>query len=304
MERILAQNLLVRREDRGRLCRLIILYIIWESHPMKQLTLPPVVIADNEVPVICTIRNELTLLPHFFEHYRRLGAGPFIMIDNGSDDGSLDYLLSQDCHVFYTSSSFREARFGINWVNEAVRRFCLGKWFIFVDCDELFVYPNCEFTSIAQFCFDLSRMHYDTVFAFMLDMYPDIPLSQAKLYGMSSVLKEFCWFDTEYIFRRWPRRFWDRPDNIFSLQVIGGPRCRLLSSLDVQANRGAYFYTLCNQVDRFVYYLPRSGVRVLAKMWPVDIPALNKRPLNFASNPHFTFFDNHGNSNTRYAKSR
>jgi hypothetical protein len=33
MERILAQNLLVRRGDRGRLCRLIILYIIWESHP-------------------------------------------------------------------------------------------------------------------------------------------------------------------------------------------------------------------------------------------------------------------------------
>jgi hypothetical protein len=34
MERILAQNLIVRREDRGRLCRLIILYIIWESHPI------------------------------------------------------------------------------------------------------------------------------------------------------------------------------------------------------------------------------------------------------------------------------
>jgi hypothetical protein len=35
MERILAQNLLVRRENRGRLCRLIILYIIWESHPFE-----------------------------------------------------------------------------------------------------------------------------------------------------------------------------------------------------------------------------------------------------------------------------
>jgi hypothetical protein len=33
MERILAQNLPVWREDRGRLRRLIILYIIWESHP-------------------------------------------------------------------------------------------------------------------------------------------------------------------------------------------------------------------------------------------------------------------------------
>src|SRR5262249_18393431 len=33
MERILAQNLPVRRGDRSRLYRLIILYIIWESHP-------------------------------------------------------------------------------------------------------------------------------------------------------------------------------------------------------------------------------------------------------------------------------
>src|SRR5215475_11160721 len=36
MERILAQNLLVRRGDRGRLYRLIILYIIWESHPHQR----------------------------------------------------------------------------------------------------------------------------------------------------------------------------------------------------------------------------------------------------------------------------
>jgi hypothetical protein len=35
MERILAQNLFVRRKDRGRLCRLIILYIIWESLPVS-----------------------------------------------------------------------------------------------------------------------------------------------------------------------------------------------------------------------------------------------------------------------------
>src|SRR5262249_45302126 len=38
MERILAQNLPVRRGDRSRLYRLIILYIIWESHPSRPST--------------------------------------------------------------------------------------------------------------------------------------------------------------------------------------------------------------------------------------------------------------------------
>jgi hypothetical protein len=37
MERILAQNLLVRRGDRSRLYRLIIPYIIWESHPFRHI---------------------------------------------------------------------------------------------------------------------------------------------------------------------------------------------------------------------------------------------------------------------------
>src|SRR5262249_38210056 len=43
MERILAQNLPVRRGDRSRLYRLIILYIIWESHP-HTLALPQMLV--------------------------------------------------------------------------------------------------------------------------------------------------------------------------------------------------------------------------------------------------------------------
>jgi membrane fusion protein, multidrug efflux system len=57
MERILAQNLLVRGEDRGRLCRLIIPYIIWESHP-RHLTALRGARASGRLPVIATVTDE------------------------------------------------------------------------------------------------------------------------------------------------------------------------------------------------------------------------------------------------------
>jgi hypothetical protein len=58
MERILAQNLLVRRSDRGRLYRMIILYIIWESHPFMTCAirrrLPP-----RSHPALRLIRGDI-----------------------------------------------------------------------------------------------------------------------------------------------------------------------------------------------------------------------------------------------------
>jgi hypothetical protein len=76
MERILAQNLSVRRDDRGRLYRLI-LYIIWESHPRQgeakltrgsipaavlRLWFAPVLIS-SAVTIRCGISRSLSVHP-------------------------------------------------------------------------------------------------------------------------------------------------------------------------------------------------------------------------------------------------
>src|SRR4029077_4890489 len=60
MERILAQNLLVRREDRGRLCRLIILYIIWESHPFQLAFVLLACCVAASSPTSCIARGHAT----------------------------------------------------------------------------------------------------------------------------------------------------------------------------------------------------------------------------------------------------
>ena len=46
----------------------------------------------DSIIVICVIRDEELLIPAFLNHYRKLSATHFIFIDNGSEDGSLDYL--------------------------------------------------------------------------------------------------------------------------------------------------------------------------------------------------------------------
>jgi hypothetical protein len=42
-----------------------------------------------------TVRNERVRLPYFLTYYRRLGIDHFLIVDNGSDDGTREYLADQ-----------------------------------------------------------------------------------------------------------------------------------------------------------------------------------------------------------------
>ena len=45
-------------------------------------------IAPGDILAFVTLRNERVRLPYFLEYYRRIGVGHFLIVDNGSDDGS------------------------------------------------------------------------------------------------------------------------------------------------------------------------------------------------------------------------
>jgi hypothetical protein len=107
------------------------------------------------------------------------------------------------------------------------------------------------------------------------------------------------WFDADYVFREWPSRPWDKRE-FFLLQVLGGPRCRLLSSLEIEMRHGGAFYTLCNQVDRIVDRVPLSFIPLLAKITPHDMPAQQKRPINLVR-PGFKYLHSHGGTNSAAA---
>ncbi|MCC6518992.1 MAG: glycosyltransferase family 2 protein, partial [Tabrizicola sp.] len=92
-----------------------------------------------------TVRNERIRLPYFLSYYRRLGVEHFLIVDNGSDDGSREYLADQpDVSIWSASAGYKQSRFGMDWMMHLLRRHGHGRWCLTVDVDEFLVYPFCE----------------------------------------------------------------------------------------------------------------------------------------------------------------
>jgi len=258
--------------------------------------------ADGQITsVICPVRDEMGLLPHFLDHHRRLGVRQFILIDNASSDGTTEYILSQpDCIVYFTDESYYESAYARKWINRILVDNNYAGWLIYLDADEHLVYRGAEALSVQGFLQQLEAEGADCALAVMVDMYPDGDFASVKIAPHDNLHAKLPWFDGDYVMRPWPTRPWDRKSDGFRLQVLGGPRCRLLSNLERERQRGALHYTIDKQVDRFVDSVPLSLMRPLAGIWPREMPEQQKKPVNLVR-PGFAYANSHASSNSREA---
>ncbi|MBY6066201.1 glycosyltransferase family 2 protein [Leisingera aquaemixtae] len=153
-------------------------------------------IPGTGVLVFAVLRNEITRLPYFLKHYRQLGAAHFLMVDNGSDDGSAELLADQpDVSLWRTEAGYRDSRFGLDWLGWLLIRHGHGRWCLTVDADELLVYSGMETHGLDDLTSMLEQRGRAGFGALMLDLYPKGPLgAQACAPGQdpSEVLQ---WFD-------------------------------------------------------------------------------------------------------------
>ena len=73
----------------------------------------------------------------FWRHYRRLGVGHFLVIDNDSDDGTGAILAAQpDVSVWRTPASYKGGHRGSgwDWINRLLLRHGAGHWCLTVEC--------------------------------------------------------------------------------------------------------------------------------------------------------------------------
>jgi hypothetical protein len=176
-------------------------------------------IGPRDVLLVTCLRNERARMPAFADHYRRLGVGHFLVIDNGSDDGFMDWAAAQpDVSVWHTRASYRGSNFGMLWCNDLLRRHGRGRWCVVVDPDEFLVYPHMEtrgLGALTQFLEDDKRPCLHTV---LLDAYSDRPLSETVLGEGADPFETCPFFDRDgYVQREsWGNSTW----------IQGGPRMR------------------------------------------------------------------------------
>lgn len=144
-------------------------------------------IGSGDVLLAAVLRNERIRLPYFLDYYRRLGIGHFLLVDNGSDDGSGDYLAAQpDVSLWQSHHSYQKARYGTDWINWLLFRHAHDRWVLTVDVDEFLVFPFCDTRPVRALTDWLDAGGVRTFPAMLLDMYPRGPVgAQAYAEGQN-----------------------------------------------------------------------------------------------------------------------
>src|SRR5664280_1431460 len=164
---------------------------------MKRIDARPIPKNRDEIRAFLVIRNEDLRLPSTLRHHRSLGVHRFFVLDNGSTDGTLDYLSAgPDVHVFSTTESYSQSRYGVVWTNELLNAFGTGHWTLTIDADEQFIYPHYEQIKLPAFCKYLDSVGADVVPCLLLDMYSDGAVQDAVHDSAGSLLDTCGYFDS------------------------------------------------------------------------------------------------------------
>ncbi|WP_420585566.1 glycosyltransferase family 2 protein [Ruegeria sp.] len=199
--------------------------LLWQAfrsrHQLTSLSNRTDQIRPGAILAFTTLRNEMTRLPWFFRHYRALGVDHFLIVDNGSDDGLVDYLLQQpDVSIWQTYASYRASRYGVLWLTWLQMRYGHAHWTLTVDADELLIYPEHDTRPLSDLTACLERQGRTAFGALMLDLYPKGPLGTQDYDPETDPTRVLNWFDPG------PYRV-QRQSPLGNLWVQGGARERV-----------------------------------------------------------------------------
>ncbi len=177
-------------------------------------------IGQGQILVFSTMRNERVRLPYWLAHHRALGVDHFLIVDNGSDDDTREFLMREpDVSLWSTGHSYKLSRFGMDWLTLLQRRHGHGHWCLTVDADEIFVYPHHDTRPLPALTGWLDREGRRSFGALMLDMYPKGPLRDHPYTAGEDPFRILRWFDGgNYTIQR-------KPD-LQNLWIQGGVRAR------------------------------------------------------------------------------
>lgn len=178
-------------------------------------------IGPADILAFLTVRNEKPRLPFFLDYYRQLGVHHFLFVDNGSDDGGVEYLAAQpDVSLWRTDASYRQSRYGTDWMNWLKFRYGHRHWTLTLDPDEFFVYPFCDTRPLSALCDWLDQSDIRSFGTLLLDMYPKGPLSALSYREGQDPFSLAPWFDPgNYMMSVNPK--------YRNLWIQGGPRARV-----------------------------------------------------------------------------
>ena len=133
-------------------------------------------LGEDELVVVCLVRDGEPWLEAFVEHYFSLGARHLVFLDNGSDDATVSVAAHHDdVTVLRSTLPFKSNE--LLFRRYLISRFGRGRWSLCADVDEFFDYPYSDVMGLDALLGYLNSKSYTAVAAQMLDMFPEGPLA-------------------------------------------------------------------------------------------------------------------------------
>lgn len=201
-----------------------------------------------------TMRNERMRLPFFLEHHRKLGVGHFLIVDNGSDDGTREYLADQpDVSLWSATASYKRARFGLDWLTWVMIKHAHGHWCLTLDADEILIYPYWDTRPLEALTEWLDQSGIEMFPAMMLDMYPKGRLGEQVYKPGQDPMEILAWFDGgNYTIQR--------QEPMENLWIQGGVRARYFFDRKPRRAPTLNKVPLVKWNRRFVYVNSTHGI--------------------------------------------
>ncbi len=190
-------------------------------------------IPPNDVILICCVKNDLTRIKLVYEHHKKIGVKHFAFLDNGSTDGTFEYLMQlEDVDLFRTHDKYH-AGAKAAWTRKIQDYYGFNRWYLVVDSDELFSYVGMESHSINELVDYAEKMNIKRVWCILLDMYTKSQLYIDNCSEGKDLTVEYCYFDSEsyYIIKDYKGKI-----------ILGGPRSRIIDNFATPLSKLPLFY--------------------------------------------------------------
>lgn len=168
----------------------------------------------NSPIILCVVKNDIIKIKKFIQHYKQLGFENFCFIDNDSNDGTFEFLISQDCCVYQVKEKYTTNR-RISWIMNVKNVLPINEWIFLLDSDEFLVYSGCEKHKIREAITFFENSGIKLVSAVMIDMF-----SIVESNDLNDFEKTYIYFDNAF----------DNKKSYYFNSIYGGVRKRIFDS--------------------------------------------------------------------------